>query len=406
MSNQDDIDDSAEHDALVLKYQQHASINPKGFRRRVAWYAWLGCFALPAAALFICSIGTCLVASGIINQHLKSLVFGVSICLANIIPTYQIFKALALQLDAPDGILLTEQSHAEIFDLIETVRTQLNAPKIDAVYLTTDLNAAAVQRPVRGIFGPWRNELVIGLPLLFTLSRAELAGIVGHELGHISGAHGRQHIRVMRTQILWLSSLANLETEATYGGEAFAKASNWFLPRFMTMSAVLSQMDEFEADQAEVAISGRRKSGEAHVRLAVGTAYMNAFWSDLFNPVTDGQSPPAVGPIRQLSQDLPNSVSWSGAETALSDALAETTEIGDSHPCLRERLAAIGARPIMATVLAKPAASLLGRELNKLIDKFDQDWWVTCGAKWSLLKKRHAKLEALDAVAWPQHQAA
>jgi Zn-dependent protease with chaperone function len=406
MSNNDEADDSAEHIALVRKYQQQASSDPLGFRRRVAWFAWLGCFALPAAALFICAIGACLIALGIIGRHMTSFWLGVSICLANIIPTYQIFKALALQLDAPDGVILTQQNHPEIFELVETVRAQLNAPKIDAVYLTTELNAAAVQRPVRGIFGPWRNEMVIGLPLLFTLSRAELAGIIGHELGHISGAHGRQHIRVMRTQILWLSSLANLEAEATYGAEAFAKASNWFLPRFMTMSAVQSQMDEFEADQAEVAISGRRKSGEAHVRLAIGTAYMDAFWSDLFNPVTDGQSPPAVGPIRQLSQDLPNSVSWSGAATALSDALAETTEIGDSHPCLRERLAAIGARPIMATVLAKPAASLLGRELNKLIDKFDQDWWATYGAKWSRLKKRHAKLAALDAVAWPRQMAA
>ena len=69
--------------------------------------------------------------------------------------------------------------------------------------LTGDFNAAIVQHPRFGIFGGTRNYLMLGLPLMQSLSPAEFQAVVAHEFGHLWGAHGRFGAWIYRLRTGW-----------------------------------------------------------------------------------------------------------------------------------------------------------------------------------------------------------
>jgi len=48
-----------------------------------------------------------------------------------------------------------------------------------------------VQSPREGIVGWPRNYLLIGLPLMKTLSVDQFEAVLAHELGHVARGHGK-----------------------------------------------------------------------------------------------------------------------------------------------------------------------------------------------------------------------
>ena len=66
-----------------------------------------------------------------------------------------------------------------------------------------EFNACIVQIPRFGLFGGARNYLVIGLPLMQTLTVEQFAAVLAHEYGHLSGAHGHFSAWIYRLRVTW-----------------------------------------------------------------------------------------------------------------------------------------------------------------------------------------------------------
>ena len=76
------------------------------------------------------------------------------------------------------------------------MRAAADAGRIHGVYLNGDLNAAMAQVPRYGIFGGFRNELVLGLPLMAAMDEAHFTAVLAHEVGHLARRHGRFSARI------------------------------------------------------------------------------------------------------------------------------------------------------------------------------------------------------------------
>ena len=92
-----------------------------------------------------------------------------------------IAQALFVKIEAPDGQRVTREQAPILWADVDALTKELNAPKIHDIVIDMDTNAGAQQRPTLGIFGRYRNTLLLGLPLMEMLPKDEMRAMMAHE---------------------------------------------------------------------------------------------------------------------------------------------------------------------------------------------------------------------------------
>ncbi|HSE19553.1 MAG TPA: M48 family metalloprotease [Pyrinomonadaceae bacterium] len=129
------------------------------------------------------------------------------------------------------------------------VSTALSGPKIDRVMVSEDFNVSIVQIPMFGMFGWLHNYLVVGLPLLRAVSPAEFRSVLAHEVGHLSGKHGRFSGWIYHLRQSWIEILTRVREERSYASFLFEPFIKWYAPYLNAYSFVLVRAQERQADQ-------------------------------------------------------------------------------------------------------------------------------------------------------------
>ncbi|PSB25687.1 M48 family metallopeptidase [Stenomitos frigidus] len=395
-------------DALVKKLEAFSKKHPGRYRLRVALLAALG-----YAYLFLVLLGLLalvglviffIVVSHYVNVNIYILKFGVLLA----IPAWVIARSLWVVVPPPEGLKLSRHQAPPLFALVDEVTTALQAPKFHNILLNQEFNAAVVQIPRLGIFGWQENYLLLGLPLLQSLSLGQFKAILAHELGHLSGNHSRFAAWIYRIRKTWLQIYERLHQNDQHGAEVlFNRFLNWYWPAFNAYSFTLARMDEYEADRCAAQLAGAHTAAEALINVAVKARFLeDSFWSHIHQQVEHQADPPAdvyssmlTVLRRPLAEDL--NQQW------LEQALARTTNNADTHPCLTDRLKSLGYSAIQAYTLAQPATlqssaaeQLLGKALQQFAEQFNRDWKEATSTPWrqryAYLQETQGKLQALE----------
>lgn len=357
----------------VAKCEQYAAAHPKAYRRRVITMAWLGYWLVPVIMAVLLALPVFvfwLIFTGD-WPLVKKIIYGVMWGLYAL-GIVEMARAFFVPHHPVEGLDVTEEDAPELFTVIEQAREKLNAPKLDRVVLTDDLNAAAAQVPTRSFMAKTTNELIIGLPLLEALERDELQAVIAHELGHFSGAHGHDGFVVGRTKRAWEIALA---TSQTYGGwTAFVPVSvaKWFVPRFMAYSSALCRDNEFFADRASVEVVGAEAAGRALIRSQLAAVHASDVKDKYLHEALDSAYAPKE-PLAHLYSDLGNATANSKVRGSLMLALHAESDPMDSHPGLKARLEAIGASCEVPTPVQQPAIQLLGGFVHTAYERFNAE---------------------------------
>lgn len=394
---QEDIERAAFR-SLVQRLEQEAAANPIAYRRKLGALAFLG-YGYIAAALTLLIGGATLIVWGAAVSHALLLLAKVGWALLALI--YLVLRAMWVRLEPPLGRVLTSRECPVLFHLIEELRDKGRAPRVDRVLLTGDFNAAIVQHPRFGIFGGTRNYLLLGLPLMQSLTPAEFQAVVAHEFGHLSGAHGRFGAWIYRLRTGWARLLYALQANNHWGAALFTRFFNWYAPLFSAYSFVQARQQEYEADRMSVAAVGRDATASALLRVnSQGEFLGETFWPSVLKHA-DWEPMPTVSPFSMLGASLKLRDPSATPERSLAKALAQRTGYSDTHPCLSDRLKAISVEPYVPPPIQTSAAeSLLGTRLDDLRRELDDRWRANVKEWWA---KRHqyasesrARLTALE----------
>ena len=369
-------------ESLVRRLEQEAAANPTGYRRKLGALAFLGYGYIVATLILLVGGAGLLLWVGITLNHAMLLSVWVLLFLI-----YVVVRAMWVRLDPPHGRLLVPAQCPELFALIEDLRIRASAPHVDRVLLTSDFNAAIVQHLRFGIFGGARNYLMLGLALMQSLSPEEFKAVVAHEFGHLSGAHGHFGAWIYRLRTGWARLLGALQTPRHWGSALFTRFFNWYAPLFSAYSFVQARQHEYEADQMSVAAVGREATGSALLRVNTHGEFLSeTFWPSIFKRA-DEEPAPTFSPFSMLGPSLIQQGAAVSPDRVLVKALAQKTGYSDTHPCLSDRLKAIGVEPYVPGAIQLTAAEvLLGSAVDNLRQELDVDWRNSVKQWWD---KRH-----------------
>lgn len=377
-------------DALVQNLEQYSQRNPQTYKLRVGLLALLGYLYLFLVVSGLLAAVVLLVWLALSSRHFNALVVKAIIFL--LIPICIVARSLWVRWTTPKGITLNPQKVPKLFALIEDLAKNLQTSSFHHVLLTDDFNASVLQIPRLGLFGWYANYLVIGLPLMQALSPKQFRAVLAHELGHLSGNHSRFAGWIYRVRQTWVQILDRLQAgHHSETGLIFSAFFNWYAPFFSAYSFVLARTDEYEADRCAAQMAGQQNAVDALVNICVRGAYLNHnFWPEL-NQRANVQPDPPTHLYNELSQALSRKIDLETAQQRLAAALEQKTDNADTHPCLRDRLLALGVDPITvqpAIQLHRTAAEyFLDAALDGYTDQLNQEWQTTVTFQW---KERHA----------------
>ena len=386
-----------EFEALVGRLEGEAKRNPGGYKTRVVLMALLGNAYLGLMLLVITAL---LVAAIVSIAWLKGA--GVKIALVVGVFLWMVLKALWIRLEPPQGSEVKADDAPELFAMIEELRRALHAPRFHHVLVTDDFNAGVVQAPRLGLFGWNCNYLLIGLPLAKALTVEQFKAVLAHEFGHLARGHGRISNWIYSQRLRWGRLMAVLEETQSAGRFLFRAFLRWYAPYFNAYSYPLARANEFEADATSARLASRRAAAEALTAVNVVGSYLEErYWPQIHRRAEE-LAQPAFAPYSSMGSRVTTEIDAASVQNWLAQALSRKTTVEDTHPCLTERLQALGEMPALVPPAAGAAADrLLGSALEPITREFDRRWHDGVLPWWQqrhrAVQEARARLAALDA---------
>jgi Zn-dependent protease with chaperone function len=315
--------------------------------------------------------------------------------------TARALRALWFLFPEPVGIRVDLNFGAQLYREVQEIAERMGAPRVHRVIVTDANNAAAVQTPRAGVFWP-TNTLVLGYPLLATLSVDQIRAVIAHELGHLTHAHSRFASWVHRTRLSWLRLLEILERHQSVPAHVYF-LFRFYVPRLDARATAISRQQELLADRLAAAVAGPEVAAQALTAIAIGQRLADeTFWPRIYKRVDEDPDPP--NPFSQLRPGIWDHVE-NGAQL-LDRLLEQNTTAADTHSALRDRLAKLGEPPRWPGPVQTPAADyFFGAQKQDLAVALDRQWQEPRRRGWRKLhdeiRHRRDRLVQLAALAEP-----
>jgi Zn-dependent protease with chaperone function len=406
--------DRTTFEQMVARLEAQSASAPRAYQLKVGLLALLG-FALLALILGFAGLGLLLLAgllAALVLTGGKAALLLIKLgklLLLVAIPLWVLLKsslsALFARLPAPQGYEVTRAQAPALFQALEHMRRRMKGPRFHHVLVTDDMNAGVVQRPLFGLFGFPRNYLLLGLPLLESLPPEEALAVVAHEYGHLAGSHSRFAAFIYRLRITWGVIQGLAEQWQGFLGKGLKRMVGWYAPYFNAYTFVLARTNEYQADAASARLVGARVAASVLKRTNVTIAAYEHFMEEVFGFACEQARPPHDLAERWAARAGaaaadPSATQW------LQRALDRQADVTDTHPILRQRLAALGDGEVAAlpepVQRATAAQAWLGELAPRLRHAQQTAWhegvaerWQAHFEEWEAKRRQLAELQQL-----------
>jgi Peptidase family M48 len=220
----------------------------------------------------------------------------------------------------------------------------------------------------------------LGLPLLQSLTPEQFKATLSHELGHLAGNDSSFTGYILRVRKMW----EQLTTDNNFF--IFQWFFRWYEPLIKAYSFVSVRDREYAAD----ALAKRMTSPEIAANDLIQTYIYQSYLQEGFSRELDRQARASATPppnvVTQMLAALRQPLDPQTAQVWLGLILGEATDTDDTHPCLSDRLAAVGyptpkswtPSPILCTA----AEYYFGDRLADLSAELDLRWYESRKIAW------------------------
>lgn len=386
---------------LIRRLEAEAARDARAYTLRVGAFGALGYVYI--VLVFAALASLLALVFGVRHAHVTGwLWFGLKLGIVLVPMGWSLLRALMVHVPPPQGVELTPARVPVLFDKINQVARMVHAPRPDRVLLTADYNCSILQRPRLGIFGWPENILILGLPMLETLSPARFRSVLAHEFGHLGADHGTLSGRLYAVSDAWRHLLGQLEARRSLLLRLFTPFFNWYGPRFGAMAFVLGRRKEHFADACARRAAGDRATRSALVRIEVMARHYRSVMEHVaFARVRETPAPPP-DIVAEVSVRMREDPATDRAQQWLDEAMRAETGYEDTHPALRDRLAALDpkAKVTVADALAEPGSTAAQDAFAGALDALAMEvgalWVADLAPAW---RARHEQLGEAERLA-------
>ncbi|PPD24903.1 MAG: hypothetical protein CTY21_14465, partial [Methylomonas sp.] len=258
--------------------------------------------------------------------------------------------------------------------------------------------------PRLGIFGWYKNTLILGLELLMSMPPEQARSVIAHELGHLSGEHGRFSGWIYRVRLSWERVMVSLGRQNNFGAGLLRRFFDWYAPAFSAYSFALARANEYQADAVAAQLTSKEAAAQALINSHVVSHLLGEQYWQPFIKLADATPRPEASPYHELHNFLQQNRFDNGVlQAQLDKALTGKTGHYDTHPALKDRLAALACPALPPEPAVHSAARhWLGDNLPEIIRYFDNQWLSNNGPKWQEryehMQQGRGKLAELAAI--------
>ncbi|MCB1906060.1 MAG: M48 family metallopeptidase [Rhodocyclaceae bacterium] len=273
------------------------------------------------------------------------------------------------------GVTLSRLEAPGLYDELDRLCVYYRLAPIERVMIGSDINATVVQLPQLGLWGPLQTTLVVGLPLLHSLSPEQMRAILAHELSHLALQRRQLAAWAAQSRAWWHRVLMAMEEDQTVVGWLATRLLSWHAYGYLIGSVELAHLEEFEADAAAAEIVGAPCLGEALIEVAMKERYLREeYWDAVMSQFEcPGQGGPIL-PFREMGVGVALGFRRSEQAGRMGELLQADPGL-ELHPCLNDRLAAIQVAPYSIFAKGPSAAdSYLGEAASDLACRLDRAW--------------------------------
>lgn len=271
----------------------------------------------------------------------------------------------------PEGIRLPRAAAEGFFRFLDELACRAGVEPVGRVRITDEIGAAVVQRPRLGLMGAMRTELLIGLPLVHSLSPAQLGAVLAHEFGHIAAQREGWCGWGAYLRAWWMRTLDALLPGIPAALPVLARHGE----RFCRDMLRLARIEELEADAVAARLVGPALLGETLVELSRKAHFLEHDYWPRVQALRTSNARSAVRPFREMGHGM--TAGFSHARVATDPELhASEARAQPWHPSLRRRLSALRVRGAQLPAGAGSAAEhFFPGLLPSLAWIFDRAWW-------------------------------
>ena len=306
------------------------------------------------------------------------------ITLTAILFMYSSVRTVQLKFSHVKGLKLTKEMTPDLYEVISEVRSHYKRPAIKNVVLTEKFECRIESIPRLGIPIASFNTLVIGLPLLQTLSpedfRCELSRCIG------------QHSKIIPSLTLFVYKSRNLwdmYNESLGKNKKFGTSPlRWFFKTYSRLYKLITapaiRMEELEADLFALEYRHDTEVFNALKSKAISERFLAShYWAGVRNMVMKHPNI-SIKPFANIEKSVRSEAAQANRKKWLHEAYTAKHKPGDIMPGFRQRMDHMGHGKIKTIPVLgmNSAEKYLGDTRKNIIPIIDKLWRSTTLSNW------------------------
>jgi Zn-dependent protease with chaperone function len=280
-------------------------------------------------------------------------VIGGALILWSVLPRFDRFTA--------PGPRLTPEDQPELFAQLESIAQATEQAMPAEVYAVPEMNAWVANRG--GVMGLGsRRVMGLGVPLMQILSVQQFRGVLAHEFGHYYGGDTKLGPWIYVTRSAIMRTVGNLASD---GSSVLSKPFEWYGQMFLKITQSVSRHQEYVADAMGAKVAGAQALIDGLKVIHSSAPAFDAYWRTEYAPVLGS------GFRAPLVEGFEAFFTSPQIKETTDKLLAHELESGqsnpyDSHPALKDRIAALQKLPASEVPANDPPFLSLLRKLDQL----------------------------------------
>jgi Zn-dependent protease with chaperone function len=294
--------------------------------------------------------------------------------------SYALYK---LQISYPSGRPLPDDEAPVLRNLLDELARKQNAPRIHRVRIVRDLSIDIIRTPVNGYPFACSRSILIGLPLMQSLSVRQLLARIDREIIISTVKYTRPASWIVLSTRLWCQYNAAWRKNWSLPSMLMRSFFSWYAPLYKLLSQSAFRMQHYYADSQIHTSLGDNTLIEMLVTENISGHYLrNDFWPHLYKKAYRHKQPPYL-PYTSLDHNLRAKFSQLDAQAWLNADLEKSVPLTNA-PTLRQRLDRLAIhRVILPPPVTESAAKyFLANNLKVIAGQLDKVWLKTHEFEW------------------------